>query len=155
MKTVTTLGKLVNLEMKSGKKITCRNKWLCWDGRNLLIATVKSTKKGGSLDKTTASRHKRFHGEPAKGCMLGELPEKGGSVNELGLLKALTYTVPRSINSPEKNPYHWHHAFGDTGHKGGKYPDKVMPMLEKDGSGNYFIKRRKGNIYKIDEWVRG
>ena len=71
-------------------------------------------------------------------------------------MKALVYTVPRKINSPEKNPYQWHHAFGDTGHKGGDhYPERVMPALMKDQKGNLFFKRRPGNIYKVDQWIRG
>lgn len=155
MKSVTTLGKLVSIEIKDGKKMSFRNKWLCWDGRNLLIATVKSGKAKAKLDSKSAARHKRFHGESSVGAMLGDIPDKVGKVTEVGLVEALTYTVPRKIKSPEKNPYHWHHAFGDTGHRGGKYPDKVMPMLVKDEAGNLFIQRRKGNIYRVDSWIRG
>lgn len=84
------------------------------------------------------------------------MPDRGPTVKNVGLLKSLVYYVPSKIRSPGKNKYLWHHAFGDTGHKGGdSYPIKVMPMLQRDSAGNLFIKRRPGNIFRVDNWLRG
>jgi len=30
-----------------------------------------------------------------------------------------------------------------------------MPALVRDSRGNLFIKRRKGNIFTVDTWLRG
>ena len=35
------------------------------------------------------------------------------------------------------------------------YTPKVMPALCQDSKGNLFIKRRKGNIFTVDTWLRG
>jgi hypothetical protein len=68
----------------------------------------------------------------------------------------LVYEVPQTVRSPGKNPYQWHHAFGDTGHKGGKaYSTAVMPWLARDSKGNLFFVRRQGNIFNVDSWLRG
>lgn len=85
-----------------------------------------------------------------------DAPSPTGVLAKVGLVKSLTYEVPTRIRSPEKNRYRWHHAFGDTGHKGGDtYPERVMPALLRDARGNLFIKRRPGNIFTVDTWLRG
>lgn len=162
MKHLVTVGRLVNVEIYDPKtkrttKRSFRGKWICTSagGRDLLICRVtgKSNKK---LNPKVVARHKRFHNEPPKGSWVGELLEPKGKLRQVGLLKALTYSVPGSkIRSPEKNPYHWHHAFGDTGHKGGSYPPKYFPAVYEDEQGQLFFKRRPGNIFKITDWIRG
>ena len=155
MRALLCLGKLVKLELNEGKKASVKGRWLAYDGRNLHICTVTGTSKA-KLPAAVARRHRKFHGMDPKGePFCGDCPSPHGKLKQLGLLKALVYTVPKKINSPEKNPYHWHHAFGDTGHAGGTYPESVMPALMQDERGNVFIKRRKGNIFKVDDWIRG
>jgi hypothetical protein len=155
VRSLLCLGKLVKLELASGKKASVKGRWLAYDGRNLHVCTVNGTTKA-KLPAAVAARHRKFHGMEPKGePFCGDCPSPQGKLTQLGLLKALVYTVPKKIKSPEKNPYHWHHAFGDTGHAGGEYPESVMPSLMQDTRGNIFIKRRKGNIFKVDDWIRG
>ena len=160
MKALLCLGKLTKLgvvQVDSDREASMRlkNTWLAWDGRNLHICTVKGTTTA-KLPATVVARHKKFHTVGPRGKpFVGDCPTPVGRCTLLGLVKSLIYTVPRKISSPEKNPYRWNHAFGDTGHAGGEYPKRVMPALVKDQNGNLFIKRRKGNIFKVDDWIRG
>lgn len=160
MKSLLCIGRLIRLELvepDSDKVATLRlkNKWLASNGRDLYICTVKGATTA-KLPSGIRAKHKKFHNAEPKGKpFVGECPTKSGSTKVLGLIKALVYTVPRKINSPEKNPYLWHHAFGDTGHEGKEYPKKVMPALLQDSKGNLFFKRRAGNIYRVDQWLRG
>lgn len=161
MRALLCIGKLIKLELVEESsdreaKLSLKDKWLAWDGRNLHICTVKGT-TNARLPANIAGKHRKFHNADPQGKpFVAECPSPSGKTSRVGLVKALVYTVPRKINSPEKNPYHWHHAFGDTGHKGGDhYPKSVMPALMKDQKGNLFFKRRNGNIYKVDQWIRG
>lgn len=154
MKALLCLGKLALLRV-IGKKVSVRKKWLAWDGRNLHICTVSGTVRA-KLPSGLVAKHRKFHRVPPQGLPFkGDAPTPKGKLTHIGLLRGLVYTVPRQIRSPEKNPYRWDHKFGDTGHNGGDYPESVMPMLMKDSAGNLFIRRRKGNIYSVDEWIRG
>lgn len=159
MKTLVSLGALVELEVADGKGndlmvLRPHNAMLAWDGRRFHICRVTgATKK--NLPSSVVSKHKTFHRAPPKGALLGDSPAAQGPLRQVGLLKALTYRVPARIDSPSKKRHLWHHDFGDTGHRGGKYPTRVMPALMKDARGNLFIKRRKGNIFSVDEWLRG
>jgi len=162
MRQVMTIGRLVNLEIldPATGKVTKRRlsgRWLATSdhGRDLLICRVTASSKS-HVQGAVADRHRRFHREPPKGAWIGDCPDPQGQLKQIGLLKALTYAVPGSqIRSPEKNPYHWHHAFGDTGHRGGEYPQRVMPGVYTDSRGNLFIRRRPGNIFKTTDWIRG
>lgn len=161
MTQVMTIGKLVSIEILDPKtkrttKQKFNNKWLVTkSGNDISIATVTG-RSNQRVNPAQRKRHQRFHNTPPKGLWKGELIEPVGQLQQVGLLKALTYSVPGSkIKSPEKNPYHWHHSFGDTGHRGGAYPESVMPAVYKDSKGNYFFKRRKGNIFKVTDWIRG
>lgn len=157
---LTGLGTLVNLEIiqpggRSAKTLRTPGRWLAWDGQAFHICRIA----GGTrplTDSATIRRHRQFHGQPPAGGRVVDRPAPVGALRQIGLLKALTYRVPSHVRSPEKNPYLWHHAFGDTGHKGGDhYPEKVMPALMRDANGNLFIKRRPGNIFRVDQWLRG
>jgi hypothetical protein len=156
VKALLCIGKLIKLELiKPNRKMSLRNKWLAWDGRNLHVCTVHGVMKS-RLPSALLAKHRKFHNADPKGePFKGDCPTRQGGIKALGLVKALVYTVPRKIRSPEKNPYRWRHKFGDTGHEGGSYPEKVMPALEVDQAGNLFFKRRPGNIYKVDQWIQG
>lgn len=160
MKALLCIGRLLRLELveKSSEKeatIRPKNKWLAWDGKNLHICTVNG-QTTAKLPSSVVAKHSKFHNRAPQGKpFTAECPSSLGKLQFLGLIKALVYTVPKKVDSPNKNPYQWHHNFGDTGHRGGEYPKSVMPALMKDSRGNIFIKRRKGNIYTVDEWLRG
>jgi hypothetical protein len=162
MKQLMTIGRLLELEIydpKTGRsqKQRPKGKWLASsaDGRQLYICTVKGS-SNAKATKAVAARHKKFHRAGLQGMWEADHPTKVAPTRQIGLLKSLTYSVPRSkIKSPGKNPYRWHHAFGDTGHKGGDYPPKVFPAVIKDKRGNLFIRRRPGNIYRTTDWIRG
>lgn len=133
-----------------------KGKWLAWDGKQFQICNVKG-QVNAELPPNIVQRHKKFHAANPQGKpFLASMPDRGPTVKNVGLLKSLVYYVPSKIRSPGKNKYLWHHAFGDTGHKGGdSYPTSVMPMLQSDSAGNLFIKRRPGNIFRVDNWLRG
>ncbi len=172
---VLGIGRLLSLEIldpKTGRtrKQTIRGKWLAWMpkkraycivrvlGRHTGFASI-GTGQGTVANalKNIRAAHAKFHQAPPKNVVKVDVPEARGALQHIGLVKALVYDVPRgSIRSPGKNPYHWHHAFGDVGHQGGgDYPTKVMPALVRDRAGNLFIKRRPGNIFTVDTWLRG
>lgn len=157
------IGTLHGLEVESGgrvKKVATPGLWLAWEprARKFHICKPKAQKAGATgLSPAIKAAHKKFHNEAARKTLVADVPTPKGTLRSLGLLKSLVYRVPsRMVLSPEKNPYAWHHAFGDTGHKGGdRYPDRVKPQLCRDDAGNLFICRRKGNIFTVDTWLRG
>lgn len=162
MRHLMTIGRLLNIEIYDPRsqrttKRSFKGKWLATSssGKDLVVCTVKR-QAPQTVNAQVASRHRRFHREASKGAWIGECPDPAGGLTQIGLLKALTYSVPGGkIRSPEKNPYHWHHAFGDTGHRGGSYPSSVYPAVLTDSKGNVFIRRRPGNIFKTTDWIRG
>lgn len=167
MRALLTLGKLVNMEVfdpdtGKTKKLRLANKWVASDsgGRTLHFCTVKRKNSKRRIPAATAKAHRKFHGKNGDdNAWEGDCPKPNGKLRQVGLVKAITYRVPEDIESPEKNPYHWHHAFGDTGHENGErrtdYPAKFYPALMRDARGNYFLKRRPGNIFKVTDWIIG
>ena len=156
------LGKLTSLEVlnpQTGRATMrkCGAKWLAWDPshKRFVICNARG-RATGTLPPNITKAHRRFHNAAARSAVTVEFPEPVGAMTQIGLVRALTYSVPKTVKSPEKNRYLWHHAFGDTGHAGGDhYPQKVMPALMRDAKGNLFIKRRPGNIFTVDTWLRG
>lgn len=157
------VGTLHGLEVEVGgrsRTIKTPGKWLAWEpkGRRFHICTLVQRRQGAEgLADAVAKAHRKFHGQAPRATAVVDAPSPVGKLETLGLLRALVYKVPsKLVLSPEKNPYAWHHAFGDTGHKGGTtYPDRVKPQLCRDRAGNLFICRRKGNIFTVDTWLRG
>ncbi len=160
---VLGVGRLLSLEVldpSTGRTRTIRpsKRWLGWavGKKSYCICRVLKPAKIQKLPAAILAAHRKFHQAPSRGAMMVDVPSPAGKLAQVGLVKALVYDVPRSIRSPGKNPYHWHHAFGDTGHKGGdSYPTKLLPALMRDSNGNLFIKRRPGNIFTVDTWLRG
>lgn len=157
------LGNLTLLEVvpatnpqAPAKRITLHKRLLGWDKGRKAFHVCRRVRRisPSKLPAAVIRAHQEFHHTAPSGCDLVDLPSPKGKLRVVGLLKALAYVVPKSVKSPGKNGYIWHHTFGDTGHKGGKYPPRVMPLLKTDGK-NYFIVRRKGNIFNVDEWLRG
>lgn len=154
---IGTLQQLEVLDPATRKTRTLRlsNRWLAWDGKAFHICTPKR-RAVKPLPAGVRRAHQRFHQAGTAAALVADVPAPAGRCTQIGLLKSLVYRVPQQVRSPEKNPYAWHHAFGDTGHQGGDhYPDRVMPALLRDARGNLFIKRRKGNIFRVDSWLRG
>ncbi len=167
------IGYLTSLEVldaKTGRARTVKPRgklWLGWltSAKNYRVCTVAKNGQtkfsrehlvGTGMAPAVVRAHRRFHQAPPRGAITVDMPDPSGPLKQLGLLKALTYSVPKKVKSPDKNRYLWRHAFGDTGHKGGDtYPTKVMPALMQDAKGNLFIKRRPGNIFTVDSWLRG
>jgi len=155
-----TLGRLLDLEVVTSqgvRHIKPRTTWLATDGHGKSLVLCQVRKKATvRISGQVASLHKRFHRAESRGAWEGFTPDPHGKLRTIGLLRSLVYKVPPgSIKSPEKNPYHWHHKFGDTGHKGGTYPSYLYPAVQIDQKGNIFIVRRSGNIFKTSDWVRG
>lgn len=157
-----TLESLEVLDPRTGRTRTQRfgggRKWLGWDTGKRRFAICRVVREAGAaqLGAAVEKAHRRFHTEAPRAAVVADVPTPSGRLTQIGLVRALTYIVPRRVLSPEKNPYRWHHAFGDTGHKGGaSYPQRVMPALMRDAKGNLFIKRRPGNIFTVDTWLRG
>ncbi len=156
------IGLLKSLEIldpASGKtsQIKLSKRWLAWNStkKNFEICVVQGT-ANATLPSKVQAQHHRFHqANPNSTPFVAECPTPVGNVRAVGLVRALVYYVPKKIESPGKNKDLWHHAFGDTGHAGGDYPEKVMPLLLRDSRGNLFFKRRKGNIFRVDQWLRG
>jgi hypothetical protein len=163
VKQALCIGKLTHLEIiqpgGSGRRtIRLKNRWLAWDAGRRCFHICKVTGRANTNPTgAVAKAHRRFHATaPSAGTFRAEVPDTTGGLVDVGLLRSLVYEVPQVVKSPGKNRYHWHHAFGDTGHKGGSdYPEKVLPMLKKTRSGEYVIVRRVGNIFKVDTWLRG
>ena len=156
---IGTLTQLTVLDPATRKTrtLTLRNRWLAWEpGKRCFHICTPKGRQGTALPPGVRAAHRRFHQADSQAALLADVPSPVGRLTQVGLLKAVVYRVPHQVRSPEKNPYAWHHAFGDTGHKGGdNYPDRVMPALLRDAKGNLFIKRRKGNIFRVDTWLRG
>jgi len=166
MESVLGVGRLTSLELfdpqsNRSRTKTIRGKYLAWrpTARAFAICTIVK-KSAAKVSPAIERAHRKFHLAPSRRALVINRPEPVGKLKQLGLIKALTYFTPNpgaldGINSPSKNNAHWHHAFGDTGHRGGTYTPKVMPALCSDERGNLFIRRRKGNIFTVDSWLRG
>lgn len=162
MESTLGVGRLTSLELlnpQTGKTSVRRisGKWLAWRPKSKAFVICRVVKRSQArLSPRIEKAHRKFHLAPSSGSpKVIDAPEPSGDLRQIALLKALTYLVPNEVRSPSKNNSHWHHAFGDTGHKGGKYTPKVMPALCVDRKGNLFIRRRKGNIFTVDSWLRG
>ena len=161
---VVGLGRLEQLEIldpATHRTHTLRltGRWLVWHpGRKAFYLTRgRIAAAQARIPAPIARAHQRFHrAAPASVQAVQVAARPHGRAVQLGLVKSLVYVVPRQVRSPGKNQYRWHHAFGDTGHQGGSdYPLRVMPALVKDSRGDLFIKRRPGNIFTVDTWLRG
>lgn len=156
------IGVLTTMEVlneRTGKTRTIRvsGRWIGWNPSRRCFHICRVQQRAtGRLPPQVVALHRKFHQARPSGAFTVDVPTPAGPLREVGLLKSLIYEVPPAVRSPGKNRYQWHHAFGDTGHKGGSnYPTKVMPALRVDARGNYFIVRRPGNIFRVDTWLRG
>lgn len=158
------LGNLDNLvyrDERGDHTIRPGRVWLAWhpEARALLIC-LKRRGRGQALSTSVRKAHRKFHDSPVRSSIASEWPEPRGQVKAFGLLRELTYKVPRQIVSPWKNKYLWRHQFGDHGQNPDleptadvRYSPRFMPYLAKDGAGNLYIVRRPGNKYFVNKWI--
>lgn len=155
------IGTLRELEVKlpngSTKRILFGREWLAWDQRRKMFHICTPERRyHEALPANVQTAHRRFHRAKTSAALLADVPQPSGQLRYVGLVRALVYQVPQYVRSPGKNKYQWHHAFGDTGHAGGdSYPDRLMPALMVDQRDHFFIRRRPGNIFTVDTWLRG
>lgn len=159
------MGTLVQLTYRdaSGRDhtITPRGRWLAWSPakRELLICR-KGSGSTAALSAGVRRIHGQFHDEPSHKALAAVWPDPRRPLTKLGCLVNLIYKVPKSVISPQKNPYRWSHSFGDHGESGRglgratkQYPERYMPHLYRDLAGNLYIKRRPGNRYYVAKWL--
>jgi len=163
------LGKLTELviDTKNGTKKYGRGElastaYVAWLPKKKTLAVVFKRAKGnpGRLDDDTLKAHQLFHNCAPQRASVFEWPDQKGTLKPFGLLRSITYVVPKSTRSPEKNQYQWVHAFGDHGEEGHgemtrekTYPDRYKPGIMLDADGNLFIVRRPGNKYFVSTWI--
>jgi hypothetical protein len=139
-----------------------RGWYLAWMPKSRDLAIVRKTTRPAKLSNVghqALSTFKRFHKSASKRAAVFEWPERS-RLRKIGRLRSLTYVVPNTIKSPEKNGTRWIHAFGDHGESGHgeftgpkMYPTKLMPMLCEGADGSLHIQRQPGNKYNVTEWI--
>ena len=128
----------------------------------VLVRATKGTIRPGPLSAKAVSVFKQFHNHAPQRATVYDRPDPVGGLEQVALIKSLTYVVPQWIPSPEKRGYKWVHAFGDHGESGhgpidarGEkvYPQHLMPALLEDARGSIYVKRRPGNRYDVTKWI--
>lgn len=158
------MGRLVSLEvMINGRKKTIKpkGKYLGYLPRSRTLCVMQNPKTNpGNLSGSVTKLHKQFHNAGPTKATRFTWPDPVGRKTDVGRIVALTYAIPKGLESPDKKNYLWHHEFGDHGERGhgpvrssGHYPVSLMPMLQKDSRGNLFIKRMKGNKFYVTDWL--
>jgi len=159
------MGRLASLEVRiNGRKQTIKPKgkylgYLPWSSTLCIMHGPKSMNLDG-LSGSVTKLHKQFHNIGPTKATRFTWPDPVGRKTDVGRIVALTYSIPDGLQSPDKKNYLWHHEFGDHGERGhgpvgesGRYPESLMPMLQKDSRGNLFIKRMKGNKFYVTDWL--
>lgn len=149
---------------KNGRDRTIKPKGLYvgWIPKGKHLAILKKTSKQikSNVSSGVKELHKKFHNKSSDKSTVYEWPDAVGKKEHVGRIVSITYTVPKWLRSPGKNGYQWHHEFGDHGERGhgdvresGNYPQKYMPVLQKDSNGTLYIKRMPGNKYYVRDWL--
>lgn len=129
----------------------------------VLVRALKGRSvRPGPLSSKAVQVYRQFHNTAPQRATVYDRPDPVGRLQEVALIKSLTYVVPQWMKSPEKRGVQWVHAFGDHGEEGhgpvdarGEkvYPTKLMPALLEDSVGNIYVKRRPGNRYDVTKWI--
>ena len=167
--TMIGLGRLVDLVIRDAQgqrqRVTPSSElWLAWKSDTRDFVILRPGHGGDADPKQNASqRHKAFHGAEPTQARSMEWPTPSGKIRSLGLIESVTYTAT-GIRSPNKKQHHWVHHFGDRGEHGhgtaqphapSQYPERCMPRLDVDQSGNQYIIRRAGNCFSVRDWIVG
>ena len=165
------MGRLVMLHIRneSGDSIHKVNRALAWRpaGRSgkqgsLLVGTEIGAGNPQTLSKSVVTIHNKFHQAPPQAAKRIQFPDRNkGSWRPIGRLVALTYRVPKGIRSPQKNPYLWHHWFGDHGERGHgeatdhdpQYPERYFPRVLVNEHMDFIIERVYGNRFFVTDWL--
>ncbi len=161
------LGVLESMELEDGRQVRLPGRHLAWmPAQRALAITRKVSARPGRLSTEARKVHRQFHASEPQRAVAFEWPDQRGKLRVLGLMRKITYIVPKNIRSPDKRqpdgmPIRWVHAFGDHGESGhgpvgGRekvYPQRLMPALCQDQAGNLFIKRRPGNRFNVTDWI--
>lgn len=156
-----TLYNMVYRDERGDHILRPRGRWLAWHPKaRAILLCEKRRGRGSRLSSDVKRIHRRFHDSPTRSSILTEWPQPQGPVKAFGLLRELTYKVPKGILSPQKNPYLWRHQFGDYGQFSHLPPDtdfncplRFTPYIAKDSVGNLYIIRRPGNKYYLGKWL--
>lgn len=167
MASAVQMGNLIQLEVQTsdGTKVLRMDKPLAWLPRgaktgDLVIGKIIGKGRVEELAPAVRKVHAKFHqNQPSKAVRM--VTNDRGPWREVGLIVSLTYRVPKGIRSPQKNPYLWHHLFGDHGEHGHgeyenrptKYPPRYFPMLKVNPQGHLKICRRSCNRYFVTDWL--
>jgi hypothetical protein len=153
---------VVRLPGGQERKIQVKGKRIGWipSSRTLAILKGNPVSTSSATLPSVDRLHKQFHRTSPSKSARYEWPDPVGSKRDIGRLVSLTYTIPKDLKSPGKSTYRWIHEFGDHGERGhgsahrkGNYPERFMPMLQKDSKGNLYIKRMPGNRYYVKDWL--
>ena len=158
------MGNLVSIEVRvNGRKKTIRprGKYLGYLPRTKTLCIMHNPRSNpGSLSSSVNNLHRKFHNAGPTKVTMFTWPDPVGRKQNIGRIVAITYKIPKGMKSPDKKRYLWHHEFGDHGERGhgpvedsGNYPEKLMPMLQVDSKGNFFIKRMPGNKFYVTDWL--
>lgn len=140
-----------------------RGWWLAWSGPDSTgdMLVVRMTGKAGEdrADIDALRQHRRFHGAEASRLLESWWTPPPKVRRMLGWIQAIRYDVPDATVS-DKAGNRWHHKLGDFGRADGgdRSNDKqYWPSLHctLDRPYAWWIQRRKGNRYRLADWLIG
>lgn len=146
------------LDDKGERKIGFpKTKLLAWKGPKRGGDLVIVTDLGALDDPVTDKRgtYHNFHGFDA--TMMREVdwtPPKPDRLTIVGLASWVQYRIPAPMRS-DKEGSDWVHHFGDFGKGDWRKENKYKPHFARDSSGHFYIERRAGNAYYLDQWIEG
>lgn len=135
--------------------------FLAWmPGDKALAVVRKKNARPGTVSAAARRIHRMFHDAAPQKATAFDRPRKDGTAKKVGLIRSLTYTIPRGLHSPVKSKAIWIHKFGDHGEEGHgtvrgekEYSDALKPYLLENSKGELFIQRRPGNKYDVTQWI--
>jgi hypothetical protein len=155
---VFALGNLVSCVLKNGTKMPFieANNLLIWDGdtKRLLITVPIGSKHNGPI--LADSDYTQFHADSTARKMMVEwfAPSKKHTIN-YGLIRVINYYVPKEFASAKADK-EYSHQFGDCGDRYVPPGSAILPMLRYDTKRDwYYIQRRPGNKWTVDDYIRG
>lgn len=137
--------------------------WLAWRGDantgDLVIVHPSDGDASLTPDPAALERHRRFHGSAAESLLTATWTPPPRTRRMIGYVMAVRYDVPRKMAS-DKAGDRWHHKLGDFGRRGGgdrSDDNQFWPSLHASLHRPYrwWIVRRRGNAYRLDDWLIG
>jgi hypothetical protein len=132
--------------------------WFAWKGdpqRGSLLVVRNGGETLPRASRLVTAGHERFHGAAPDGWLAAHWSPPSKVVHRLGLAMAVRYRVPPGMQS-NKQGHDYHHSFGDFGRGDDRSNDpRYWPVLLSDSRGHLFFRRRAGNVYHLQDWMRG